>query len=74
MDNHHATGADEFRACRRYHQFSAVFTGPTDIDEFRFPSNTLNFSIGDGGAFNGVVDVRSKVLNDVPFLEQFNKN
>ena len=74
MDNNNAACTNHFRPRGRNDEVGSIFAGPADIDQFGFAGQPFNLCIGDGGPFNGVVDVGAQIFNDVPFLEQFNKD
>ena len=69
MDHHHTTGTNQFRPGGGNHQIRAVLAGPSDINEFGFSWEPLNFRIGNRCSLNRVVDVGAEVLDDVAFLE-----
>ena len=73
MDNDHPTCTDEFGACCGDDQFLTTVCGPCYVDELCLPLQSLDFSISDGGALNGVVDVGAEILDDFATLELINE-
>ena len=74
MDDDDTARTDHFWPGGRDDKFFPVLTHPPHVNEFGFPRQALNFGIGDGRSFNRVVDVGPQILDDVAFLEQFNKD
>ncbi len=74
VNNNHATSTNQLGSCCGNDQFCTVFTGPSDVNQFRLSWESFNLCIGDGRTLHRVVDVGAEVLNDVAFLEQVNEN
>ncbi len=74
VNHHHATGANHLRARRGDDDLGTVVGLPTHVDEFCFTSHTFDFGIGDGRAFDGIVNVRPQVFYDGSLFKQINEN
>ena len=69
VNNDHATCTNELRTGGGDDQFLTAVRGPLHIDELSLSLQSLDFCIGNGGAFNRIVDVGPKILDNFTALE-----
>ena len=74
VNHDHTARTDHLWAGGRDDHLFPVFSLPADVHQLGFARDTLNFGIGDGRAFNRVVDVRAKVLDHGTLFEQIDEN
>ena len=74
VNHDHTARTDHLWSGGRDDHFFPVLCVPADVHQLGFARDPLNLGIGDGRAFNRVVDVWAKVLDHGTLFEQIDEN
>ena len=74
VNHDHTARTDHLWSGGRDDHLFAVLCVPADVNQFCFARDPLNFGIGDGRAFDRVVDVRAQVFDHGALFEQIDEN